>query len=912
MIAGWILIICTFGYLLLLFGLGWLGERFQQQGKSLVNNPYVYALTLSVFCTAWTYYGSVGQAANGGYSFLTTYLGPTLMAPLMWIIIRKMVRISKVEKISSLADLVSSRYGKSSTLGVLVTIFSLFGIVPYIALQLKAIGVSFDLLTSDSIFTYASGAGNIFADSLLYLTIGLALFLIFFGTRKVETSGQHEGLVTAIAFEAIIKLVAFLILGAFVSWVAFDGPGDIFRRVANTPELQSLISFSTFTGAEEWFWMIFLSMMAILFLPRQFQVAVVENTNENHIKKAIWLFPLYLLVINLFVLPIAFGGRIAFFDTQLDSDMFMLAFPLSFEQHELAVLGYLGGFSAATSMMIVSTFALSTMVTNNILMPAYAGSNVSSKSDISGWLLNARRAVILLILMAAYSYNRFVVSDFSLVSIGLISFVAVAQFAPATLGGLFWKLGNKQGAIVGLTLGFMVWFYTLVLPTIVQSGFLPESIMSEGLFGIALLKPYVLLGVSINNPLLHGMFWSLFLNTTAYAVLSVITQQSSKERNQAELFVDIYKYSADYESKVVWRGQAFVIDLRQLLERILGTQRTEEIFRAFTAQHGSNWQKEPKADARLVNFAERALSGAIGTASARIMIANVVQEDEISMEEVYSILKESQQMMELNKELNRKSRQLKKATDELKLANERLLKLDAQKDDFISTVTHEMKTPLTSIRAFSEILYDNKDLTDEEQEQFLDTIVKETERMGRLINQVLELEKLESGAQTLNLQIGTLDEVIQSAIQSTSQLLKGRTLETDIQLGKDFSVHFDRDRIMQVLLNLLSNAVKYTDEKTGLIKLTAQYFEGEIIVCIEDDGRGIEDENKDRIFHKFFQARDQTRKKPPGTGLGLAISKQIITLHQGKIWVEGAPEQGSKFFFTLPAQLVIDELKVNV
>ncbi|MEM8893299.1 MAG: ATP-binding protein [Bacteroidota bacterium] len=908
MVAEWIVVVCTFGYLLTLFGLGWLGEQLRKRGVNLAQNPYVYALSLSVFCTAWTYYGSVGRAAVGGYDFLTIYLGPTLMAPLMWLIVRKMIRISKVEKISSLADLISSRYGKSITLGILVTVFSILGVLPYIALQLKSIGTSYQLLSGPSIFESLNQSSVILNDSLFYMTLGLGVFIIIFGTRTIETAGSHTGLLTVISFEAIIKLVVFIVIGVFVSYVIFDGVGDIFTRVQDNPELNSLLSFGANTGNDHWLMMIMLSMMAILFLPRQFQVAVVENTNEHHLKKAIWLFPLYLLVINLFVFPVAFGGRLTFFDTTVIGDSFMLALPLSFDQNGLALLGYIGGFSAATSMMIVSTFALSTMFTNNLLMPVLAQTSQFNSNHLSKVMIYGRRGAILVILFLAYLYNRYVVSDVPLVSIGLISFVAVAQFAPATLGALFWKGGTKSGAITGLVLGFGIWFFTLVVPNLVSTGFLPNSIVEDGLWGIALLKPHSFLGLESFQPITHGMFWSLFFNVGAYFLVSLFSTQSSKEWNQAELYVDIYKYSVDYEEKVAWKGKAYVNDIRQLLQRILGIDRTDELLKSFTARYGSSWEKQQTADSRLVNFAERVLAGAIGTGSARIMISNIVKEDEISLEEVYSILKESQQIMELNKELTLRSTQLRQAKEQLESANIKLQKLDAQKDDFISTVTHELKTPLTSIRAFSEILFDNNDLTTEERSEFLDTIVKETERMSRLINQVLDLEKLESGEQRIDMEAMSLASVIERAVTVTN--LDERVLQLDLS-ENELTVLGDQDRLQQVLLNLISNAVKHTSQK-GEISISAREVDGQWQVCVADNGRGIDRENQKRIFQRFFQARDQTLKKPPGTGLGLAITKRIVELHGGRIWVDSIPGKGSNFYFTLPIKFQLEQVEDEV
>jgi len=898
MLSNGIIISFTFGYLALLFAIAWFTDKATAKGKSLSSNPYVYALSLAVYCTAWTYYGSVGKAATDGLEFITIFIGPSLIAPLWWVVMRKIIRISKVQQISSIADFISSRYGKNITLGGVVTIFCLMGLLPYISIQIKAVATSFDILR------YTEETATIapyYQDTAFYLSLGLAFFTILFGTRKIEATAQHEGMVMAIAFESIFKLVAFLTVGVFVSYFVFDGLADIFAQAADIG-LDRLFVLQAENGVSEWFWMSVLSMMAILFLPRQFQMGVIENTNEKHLDKAMWLFPLYLLLINVFVLPIALGGLIHFPMGTVDADTFVLALPISFGQEWLALLVYLGGFSAATSMIIVSSVALSIMVSNNLVMPILLINGDFQKKyqhRLGSILIWTRRLAIFFIIFFAYLYYREVAARFSLVSIGLISFVAIAQFTPAIIGGIYWKKGTRMGALLGIAAGFILWFYTLVVPTMVISGYFSETIMTDGPFGMDFLRPYSLLGFEEMDFVSHGLFFSLSLNLIIYGAVSLLTTQSVKEHNQAVIFVDIFKYSTILDSSVVWKGQAYLPDLRSLLHNFLGEVKTKTMLAQFTKQTGKSLSDTVYADSELVNYSERILSGIIGSASARIMVASVVKEEEISMDEVLGILKETQELKTLNEKLRIKTQELKKASDKLHNMNKKLVLNDQMKDEFISTVTHEMKTPITSIRAFSEILLDD-DLPEEDKKRFLDIIIKETQRMNRLIDQVLDIEKFDSGRQQLQFEKADLRILVLQAAESMHQLFKenGKTFTMQLDLP-DMELKLDEDRIQQVLINLLSNALKFATEKVELIAYVQEEF---IVIKVRDDGPGVPEEEKPYIFDKFFQAKNQTSKKPVGSGLGLAISRKIVEYHGGKISVD--KEDGyTSFCFTIPIKV---------
>ena len=895
-----ILVIASVLYLAFLFGVAYWAEKQSEKGKSLVTNPYIYALSLAVYCTAWTFYGSVGRAVTNGIEFLAVFIGPTIMMPLWWIVLRKIIRICKVHRITSIADFISSRYGKNATLGVVVTLVCIGGVLPYIAIQLKSISSSF-LIVARSSGEY-KGNDLFWGDLPFYIAVALSVFTIIFGTRKIDSTERHEGMVTAIAAESIVKLMAFLITGIFVTYIVFDGFGDIFQKASLVPDLRKAFVFNSDGDFSSWFWHIFLSMAAVMFLPRQFQVAVVENVNEKHLNKAMWLFPLYMLLINIFVIPTALAGELLFANQSVNPDSYVLAIPLKFNQKLLTLLTYIGGFSAATSMIIVETIALSVMISNNLVMPVVLKSKKLQerfKGNLSNLVNNIRRTSIVLIILLSYLYYKTIAEHYSLVSIGMVSFTAVAQFTPAIIGGLFWKTGNRKGALIGLGVGTIIWFYTLVLPSLVGAGYFPQSIMDNGLWGFEILKPFSLFGLKGMDNISHGLFWSLLFNLGCYLYFSLTRNASSLEHNQAVIFVDIFEYSGQIENSSIWRGTAYLPDIQLLLSNFFGEKRSERVLKLFAQKNKINLKSET-ADPRLVTYTEKLLAGVVGTASARIMISSISKEEKISTEEVINILKSSQELLSANKSLRKKSVELEKATSELKDANEILQRTDKLKDDFLTTVAHEIRTPLTSIRALSEIVFDNPDMEIEEREHFLGTVVKESDRLSRLINQVLDLEKYESGKQTLNIEEVDIQDIIKDSVDALYQQAKEKGIKM-VFMPDRFAPRFeaDRDKLIQVVVNLLSNAIKFCEPQKGEITIVTHYVEGYIYTSIQDNGSGIDKKFQRLIFDKFFQAEDQTIKKPRGSGLGLAISKKIIELHNGQIWLESQVGRGSKFTFMI-------------
>jgi signal transduction histidine kinase len=869
------LIIISIGYLGLLFGLAWLVEHRAKIKIRIQKSAWIYALSLTVYCSAWTFYGSVGRASFSGPDFLAIYLGPCLMLPLWWILVRKLVRVTKVHRVSSLADFLAARYGKRQAMGTLVAGVLILVIVPYISLQIKAITESFLFLNGGD----ANQEKALLEDPGLYATLFLVFFTVIYGARYLEANRPRPGMVSVVAFEGIFKLVAFLVVGIFVVYGLHGGMAPLMEKAALLSDFKALVTIDGRQGFSDWFWLLMVSGLSILLLPRQFQVGVVENQDEQHLKKAMWVLPLYLLLINLFVLPIALAGRVDPVGF-INPDYTILGFALQGGKG-LAALTYLGGFSAATSMIIVSTIAIGHMLANNLLIPIAI--KVDKGATLAGRILNIRRFSLALIPVLAFLYYHYFTANEPLLSIGIISFIGVSQLGPALIGGMYWKRATHQGALVGIIGGFAIWFYLLILP-------------SFGYSGLPFMSPF--LGVSSTS---YAIFITLSINVLLFVGVSAFTLQDQQEQSQAEFFVDVFKLSRNYDTHETVQTSASFPTLRSLLIKFLGDQRTTEVLDRYARMNQIDWKANPKADSRLISFAEKLLTEAIGPASARIMIASVVQEEDISMQEVVDILKESQQVIGLNKKLKNQSEQLRLLTEDLGTANERLRELSVIKDDFLYTVTHELRTPLTSIRAQAEILLDMDDLTESERNQFLQTIVKDCERLTRLITDVLDLEKFESGNQKLNLSEESVLDIIQEALDSTAHLMKSKSIFLKTAIPKDLPLTWlDRDRIIQVLVNLLSNAIKFCDPESGEIRVIAFQIDGYIKISVVDNGAGIDEEKMPRVFEKFYQAHNQLRKKPTGSGLGLAICKNIVTHHGGSISVQREKPIGTRFTFEIP------------
>jgi len=606
-------------YVLGLFVIAWWGDKNRDRTAA---RPVTYALSIGVYATSWTFFGGVGRASQSGWEFVPIYLGPILVFVFATPVLRKMLTVAKAQNIVTIADFIAARYGRDARLAALVTGIAVLGSVPYIALQLKAVALSFETLSDSS-------AGS---DTALYIAMLMALFAVLFGTRHVDSTEKHQGMVQAVAFESVIKLTAFLAVGAIVCFVLFSSPWEMVRQTQSHPltdrfELTPVLITQTV-----------LAMLAVLCLPRQFHITIVENTAIKDLKTARWLFPFYLLVAGLFVAPIALSGDLLFAGQGVDPDTYVLSVPMAQGQDWLALFVFVGGFSAATAMVIVATVALSTMVSNDLILPLALKRSwfkVHDRNHVPALLTNIRRTTILALMLIAYGYYRLTGAVDSLSSIGLLAFAAAAQLAPSLLAALYWRRGTARGAMTGMIAGFVLWVYTLLVPTFADAGFVGLSAIP------AALNPEALLGLSGLDRLIHGVVWSLGVNIAVFIVVSLVSRERIAERLQATEFISPFAPRSP-----TMRGGISAGDLRLLIERFMGTDRAlAEFDRAHTASGSA------KADAALIETTERILSGAIGASSARIVMDSALLGRSVEMRDVAELVGEASQALAFSREL---------------------------------------------------------------------------------------------------------------------------------------------------------------------------------------------------------------------------------------------------------------------
>jgi PAS domain S-box-containing protein len=649
MINAWLLVLISITYISILFFIAWAGDRHPGLYRRRLVRTHIYGLSLAVYFTSWTFYGAVGRATQEGLGFLPIYLGPLLIfifgAPLL----RRIIFISKRNNTTSIADFIASRYGKSQSLAAMVAIFALIGSVPYIALQLKAISMGFNVLSDAQTNNYVSTAA--WNDSAWYITLALALFTVLFGTRHLESTEHHRGMIQAVAFESLIKLVAFVAVGLFVGFGLYGGFGDLWDKV-NQADLMGTLTTDG-VEAPAFITQTLVAMLAIICLPRQFHVMVVENTDYRDFETARWAMPIYLVIASAFVLPIAAAGLLSPESSASNPDILILNLPILAGIEWLAILAFLGGGSAAAAMVIVCSVAIATMLSNEIVMPAllkFFRPRMNKQTDLSSLLLGIRRVAIFVILFTAYGFYRMAGEDYSLTAFGLLSFAAAAQFGPALVGGTLWRTGNYQGAIWGLGLGFLLWGYTLLLPALASTGWISSSLISEGLGGISWTRPTALFGLDL-DPTSHGIVWSLGLNTLTYIVLSLLTRQRVREKIQIASFFQDPHPKAETPQQQSWQGEVLTSDLQAITDRFMGEERAEAIFRNYERRNAIRLHLHRPASAHLMKFIERQLASVIGASTARVVLESTLTGRDMQIEDVVSIVDEASQAMTFSREL---------------------------------------------------------------------------------------------------------------------------------------------------------------------------------------------------------------------------------------------------------------------
>jgi Na+/proline symporter/signal transduction histidine kinase/ActR/RegA family two-component response regulator len=653
MVASWAVVLSALVYLCCLFAVAHWGD---QSGRGLMRGPArstIYALALAIYCTSWTFFGSVGLASRSGLDFLTIYIGPVLLIGLGHALVTRVVRIAKAQNITSIADFVAARYGKSERVAAIVCLIAVVGAIPYIALQLKAVSASLGVFLAAAGGPAMTRAVPMFGDLALLVAMVLAGFAVAFGTRHTDATEHQDGLMLAIALESVVKLVAFLAVGIYITFWMFGGMDAILERVAE--RRAEFVFFGQTSGLGPFLTLIILAGIASLLLPRQFHMMVVENRAIEDVRRVAWLFPLYLVLINLFVIPLALAGLATFPDGVIDRDMTVLALPLRDGAGWIALAAFLGGFSAATAMVIVESVALAIMISNHLVLPVvlrrrrFSGEAAGSRpADLGGFVLGVRRVAILVVLLLAYAYFRGS-GDAALADIGLLSFAAIAQIAPAFFGGLFWSRGTALGASAGLAIGFVIWAYTLLLPSIAWAGGFRADLISQGLFGNAFLKPTALFGSDLPQ-LMHGVAWSLGLNIAAYVGFSLLRPATALERLLATAFIG-NDHGPMAPSFRLFRASVSVHDLRATVARYLGEERTYRSFEGFLRSRGLSPDGRAEADIHLLRYAEHLLASAIGAASSRLALSLLLRRRNVSTKAALKLLDDASAAIQYSRDL---------------------------------------------------------------------------------------------------------------------------------------------------------------------------------------------------------------------------------------------------------------------
>jgi len=944
-------VVCYVGAL---FVLAQIAERNHAAGRQWAQSPVVYALGLGVYCTTWTFYGSVGNASGNGMLWLTIYLGPTLSLMLAPTLLRRIVRLKHVHRITSIADFISARYAKSQAVAALVTSMLLVGIVPYIALQLKAVTGTFLLITK-------SAEGGDASSVISPIVIALMLvFTVMFGIRRLDPTERHPGMMVSLAAESVVKLVASLAVGIFVVVTIFGNVGGFLDKLdAGFPKPVILLGEANGSQLLTWFVYLLLATFAFMLLPRQFHVGVIEHSDDKQIKTAMWLTPTYLLAMNLCVLPIALAGMLV--PPGTTSDQFVLSLPMAAGQKTLSLFVFIGGFSAAIGMIMVETMTMATMVGNHLILPVIEANK--SLWRFRRHLLYARWVAAAILIGMSYGFEVGIGESAMLVSIGMLSFAAVTQFAPAIIGGLFWSRASRGGALLGLSIAFATWTYTLFLPTFVRSGWLAESFLTEGPLGIGALRPEALLGVSGISGIAHGTLWTTGLNIVGFLVGSLFFAADATERQMADEFL------AAGRPQRIDGGEAIIPlagkrdAVLELLMRYYPRAEAEALVGRVLTENKLT-DKENITALELTELhasAEHLLAGALGAASAHQAIgqlrAQTTSQESKALEKVYTRLLANLQMApsELRRRIDfmtERETLLKQQAEELQARiDARTKELQAAQKELLETahragraeiatnvlhnvgnvlnsinvsVTTSMETIATSqmtmLPRVTKMLDDHKDhlgdfLTKDAKGKqlplFLDKLVqhlmKERDKLEtelKLINKsvdhikaIVTVQQSYAGVSAVWESVA-LAEIIDDAVRVNASGLDQNHVGIVRRFESLPPQMIQKHKVLQILVNVVSNAkhaVAARHQGGGTITLTLSAVDGKAQISCSDSGIGISAENLDRLFRHGF-----TTKKD-GHGFGLHSAVLAAREMGGDLTASSEGEgKGATFTLTLP------------
>lgn len=870
MFSNWGLLLVSVTYVGVLFTVAWWGDRTRLYPTSQRLRPFIYSLALAVYCSSWTFHGAVGSAMREGLSYLPIYLGPVLFFVLAMPFFERLVRIAKQQNATSISHLLSARFGRSAPIAVVVTVIALTAAIPYMALQLKAVALSIEILTG---LPQGKASGlPWFQDSALVVALLLAVFASLFGTRDVDATEHHPGMVLAIAVESLVKLIALLAVGIF-AFVQVGGTKPVLATAAVLANaVGHPVTFLTQT---------LISFAAIFCLPRQFLIGVVECASVSDLRPARRWFSLYLVLVSLIVVPIAAASlavAITGSGAGIAPDAFVLWLPLSQGQTWLAALAFLGGFSAATGMVIVASVALATMVSNDLVLPALWRNRLVPLGDriaAGATILWIRRVSILAVLLSAYAYFRLVPEVPSLAAIGLLAFAAVSQFAPALFACVYWSGASAGGVIAGLVSGFVVWLYTLLIPAVATaSGAMPEWIV-HGPLGIPMLTPQSLLGLPMADSLTHGVFWSLLANVTALVGVSLRHPPTLQDRLQAANWMASIDADAPTSAKLL-PGAATVQDLRLLGQRLLGHEAAARLLDRYARQQERPLMPDHRADVGLLQALERELAGALGAASARLVLTSALRGAGLRLEELVALLDET-------------SQKLRAVTGEKAQAEQASL----NKTRFLAAASHDLLQPLNAARLFNAALRARASRNAGIRE-LSEKVERSLQEVDDLIEGLLDISRLDAGDVRAHLAHFDAASLLEPLREQFAPLAAQRGIELRVHPSR-LRIHSDPRMLRRILQNFVGNALRYTRAGAVVVACRPRGNGRDVEFVVIDTGPGIAPESRRAIFEEFHRLDQQSPWGEKGLGLGLSICERIAHIIGATLTLHSEPGHGSAF-----------------